>query len=163
MRFRLRALMAAGAMIIVGWMVVAALKWPLKTALFPVVIGIPVFFLSAVELMLCLSPREDGSRERKGSGMPSGEEEQPAPTRKIIGGFLLGVGFFVLILLFSFPVAIPLFVFLYVKVYGKERWGTTLALTAAAWVGFYGLFVSILHIPFGRGLLQMGLKSLGIL
>ena len=31
-------------------------------------------------------------------------------------------GFFILILFFGFTIAIPLFVFLYLKIQGKEKW-----------------------------------------
>lgn len=155
--------MAVGAMVISSYMVITALKWPLKTALFPVAIGIPVFFLALSESVLSLwGKEEDAEKSKMGLGSSQGKEEA-LPARKIIVGFLFGVGFFGLILLFSFPIAIPLFVFLYMKVYGKERWGLSLILTASAWASFYGLFVKALHTPFGKGLFQMALKSLGIL
>ena len=163
MQRRNNALMALGSTVISAYMVITALKWPLKTALFPVAIGIPVFLLAMSELALSLWGKEETVNIPSMSpALPEGEEQE-LPTRKIIFGFLFGVGFFALILLFSFPIAIPLFVFLYMKVYGKERWGITLILTAAAWASFYGLFVMVLHTLFGKGLLQTALKSLGVL
>ncbi len=162
MQRRNNALMALGSILISAYMVITALKWPLKTKLFPLAIGIPVFLLAMSELALSLWGREETvNRSSMTSALPE-EEERELPTRKILFGFLFGVAFFALILLFGFPIAIPLFVFLYMKIYGKERWGITLILTAAAWASFYGLFVMVLHTLFGKGILQVALKSMGI-
>jgi hypothetical protein len=60
-------------------------------------------------------------------------------------------------------VAVPLFMFLYLKPHSKEGWGISLVLTGFAWAVFYGLFIKLLNVPFGQGWVQMGLKALGVL
>jgi len=162
MQVRTRVFMALGAMAVSAWMVIAALKWPLKTALFPVVIGIPVFLMALVEFLFSLYEKQEPAKKGKETLPPSEPREEKLPLRRILFGFLFGVFLFVLILSFGFPIAIPAFVFLYTKVYGEEKWCLSLGLTAAAWVSFYGLFVWLLRLPFEKGLLQQGLKLLGI-
>ena len=61
------------------------------------------------------------------------------------------LGFLALILLFGFPLAVPLFVFLYLKVGGKEGWFLTLLLTALSWLLMEGVFDRLLHLPFAQG------------
>ncbi len=160
MRFSGRTWMSLGTMVIAAWAVIKALSWPLTTALFPVVIGIPVFILAASELFSSLSKRIEVSA--KGAGSKKKESER-IPVSKDVLAFLLILSFFFLILLVGFPIAVPLFVFLYMKVYGREKWGLSAGLAAAAWGGFYGLFVLVSNIHFEEGWIQQGLRALGIL
>jgi hypothetical protein len=72
------------------------------------------------------------------------------------------IGFFFLILLLGFSVALPLMVFLFLKFQAKERWGMSLVLTGSALAFFLGLFVWLLNIPFPAGWMFEGLKRLGL-
>ncbi len=76
--------------------------------------------------------------------------------------FLWILAFFFLTILVGFPIAVPAFVFGYLKVEGKEKWSMTLITTAIAWALFYGLFVRFLNVPFGEGYLQTGLHLIGL-
>ena len=64
------------------------------------------------------------------------------------------LGFFVAIVLLGFPIAVPLFVFLYVKIQGRESWGLSLVFALAVWALFHGLFDRLLHLPFLDGWIQ---------
>lgn len=164
MRFSGRTWMSLGVIVVAVWAVIKALSWPLTTALFPVVIGIPVFILSASELFSSLSKREEPTGDRSVKGAVSKREKsERIPAGKDVLAFLLILSFFLLILLVGFPIAVPLFVFLYMKVYGREKWGLSAGLAAAAWGGFYGLFVLVSNIHFDEGWVQQGLRALGIL
>jgi hypothetical protein len=66
-------------------------------------------------------------------------------------------GFLAAIVLLGFPLAVPLFMLLYLKLQGREGWAVSIALTAAVWALFYGLFDKLLHLPFPAGLLQQWL------
>jgi Tripartite tricarboxylate transporter TctB family len=141
--------LALGVMAVSGYGVVAAAFWPWKAALFPLVIGIPMFVLSAVEALWILL----GSTER-------GEVQdfciaQDLPEPEVLRRSAVAAGwifaFFAAILLLGFPIAVPLFVFLYLKLQGKEGWILSLALAAVAWGFFYGLFDQLLHLPFPQG------------
>lgn len=140
-----------------------AVRWPFQTALFPAVIGTVVFFLSLATLILIVS----GKGESPGKQAPvdrqlSEDVDATTARRATLGAFGWVIGFFALILFIGFPLAIGLFVFCYAKYQGREKWGVALALTFFSWLIFWGLFVRLLHIPFEEGLLQEGLRWLGI-
>ena len=163
MRLSGRTWMSFGMMVIAAWAVIKALKWPLTTALFPVVIGIPVFIFATSELFSSLSKREETTREVSAEDASSKKEKpERLPVDRDLLAFLLILSFFLLVLLVGFPIAVPLFVFFYMKIYGREKWGLSVGLAAVAWAGFYGLFVLVSNIHFGEGWLQQGLRALGI-
>jgi len=164
MTFSGRTWMSLGVMVVAAWGVIKALSWPLTTALFPVVIGIPVFILAASEFISSLSKSEKKDIKPSAKGaVPRKEKTERIPLRKDVLAFLLILSFFFLILLVGFPIAVPLFVFLYMKIYGREKWGLSAGLAAAAWGGFYGLFVLVSNIHFEEGWIQQGLRALGVL
>jgi hypothetical protein len=47
------------------------------------------------------------------------------------------------------PIALPLFVFLYTKLYGGS-WTVALLLTAGTWGFLYGVFEQLLHVPWPK-------------
>jgi hypothetical protein len=63
------------------------------------------------------------------------------------------LGFLVLILLVGFPLAVPIFVFVYLRIAGREPWTLTIVLTAISWLFMEGLFNRFLHLPFPEGLI----------
>jgi hypothetical protein len=153
-------------MIASAYAVIAALKWPMKTALFPIAAGIPVFFMA-----LAVFVREQvGKRADQGTrGDPamdfhlSGSENQDLANRKTVNVVLWMMGFFVLILLVGFPLSVPIFFVAFLRFRSGESWRMTMVLSAVAWVFFYGLFVRLLNIPFMEGWVQRGLGLMNIL
>jgi hypothetical protein len=85
-------------MLIIVWMVSSAFKWSFQFFLFPVVMGIPVFGMAAVELWFSLFE----------GGGSAGEKSFPA--KETLNAFIPIVGFFLLVLLFGFPTSLTLFV-----------------------------------------------------
>ena len=163
MKFSGRAAICLFIMTVSLIAVLNALKWPFQTALFPMVIGTGIFFLSLATLILILA----GKGESLGKQTPIDRQlseavDEVAARRATLGAFGWVFGFFFLIVLLGFPITIPLFVFSYAKFQGKEQWGASLALTFFSWLIFWGLFIRLLHIPFEDGLLQEGLKLFGI-
>lgn len=158
MRWSGKTLMSLSVMAIAGWMVVTSLHWPLRTAIFILAIGIPVFCLAILESCLSLFEKEDACKEAEGADFAFPEEPEPAvANRRTISIFLWILGFFFLIVLIGFPIAVPLFLFLFLKLHG-ETWGISLGLAAAGWVSFYGLFVRLLNLPFLEGWMQGWLR-----
>ena len=141
--------LALGVMAVSGYAVVAAWFWPWKAALFPLVIGIPLFVLSAAEAAWVLF----GKTER--SEVQDFQLTRDVPEREVVRRSATAaawiVGFFAAIVLFGFPVAVPLFVFLYLKQQAGEGWIFSTVFTAAVWAFFYGLFDRLLHLPFPAG------------
>lgn len=128
--------------------VFAAAAWPWKAALFPLVIGIPLFCLAAAEASWTLFGKapvqEGGAKDFQFSiGKETGRRTA------IAAAWILG--FFAAIVLAGFPIAVPLFVFLYLRLQGRESWRVCILMTAAIWGIFYGLFDALLHLPFPAG------------
>ncbi|HEX2332312.1 MAG TPA: tripartite tricarboxylate transporter TctB family protein [Burkholderiales bacterium] len=141
--------LALGVMAVSGYAVVAAWFWPWKAALFPLVIGIPLFMLSAAEAAWVLF----GKTER--GVVQDFQIARDVPEREVVRRSAAAVawivGFFAGIVLFGFALAVPLFVFLYLKLQAKEGWIFSAAFTAGVWAFFYGLFDRLLHLPFPAG------------
>jgi hypothetical protein len=137
--------LSLAVMVVSGAGTIAALDWPLKAKLFPMVIGIPLFCLAAAEVawvLLAKTPEEKKTEDE----VP----QQVARRRSLLGvGWILGL--LASVVLLGFPIAVPLFVFLYLKLQGREGWIFTVVFTAAVWGAFYGLFDSLLHLPFPTG------------
>lgn len=163
MRYSGKTLMSLGSMVIAAWVVITALKWPLRTAIFPIIIGFPVFFMAMAELLLSLSERQRDTKKGSVEGLnPPEMEEHALPIGQTLVAFILLISLLLFIFFFGFPIGVPLFVFLFLKVYGRERWGISIGLAAAAWASLYLLFVRLLDTPFPEGWVQRGLRVLGI-
>lgn len=158
-----KALMGLCLMVISAGVIITALKWPFKTALFPVVIGIPVFFMAMAEFFLGLFGKGESREKTSTVDFKLSESvDQALANQRTISIFLWILGFFFLILLVGFPIAIPIFFILFLKLKGKEGWKTSIGLAAVAWLCFYGLFIWLLHIPFMEGWIIMWIRMLGI-
>jgi hypothetical protein len=137
-----------------GYALYASLHWPFRTALFPRVIAFPLLVLCVIEMVLSVGVVEKG-REGHAVDFEMTTDIDPRTARKrTLAIFSWTVAFLALIVGVGFPLAVPLFVFLYLKVAGKEGWGLTLLLTALSWLFIEGLFDRLLHIPFAPGWLS---------
>jgi hypothetical protein len=134
-------------MIVSAYGVIAAAAWPWKAALFPLVIGIPLFCLAAVEALWGLFGSAAAEGEAREFRLSIGEET--ARRTAVAVGWILA--FFAAIVLLGFPIAVPLFVLLYLKLQGREGWLLSVVMTLAVWGVFYGLFDQLLHLPFPAG------------
>ena len=117
-----------------------------RAGLFPWVIGIPTLLLALVQLAKDLTrPKKDRADH---ADIP------PAVARRrtlsVIGWT---VGCFLAIWLLGFSYAVPLFIFLYLKLAGREGWLMTIAVTFFSWLFFYALFERMLNVPFPDPLL----------
>jgi hypothetical protein len=133
-----RALFSLGLATLAAYAVVAALDWPPKARFFPLVMGIPLLALAAVQFVLDLRGRAAAEAHAD---------------RKVLAVFAWMAGFIVLVLLVGFPIAVPIFVFAYLAVHRAAGWKLAIALAAAAWAFLHLLFERLLHFPFDRGLI----------
>lgn len=133
------ALFSLALALVAGYAVFAAWSFPAKAALFPLVIGIPLFALALAQLALQLRRPETPA------------ESEP---RRVLTAFGWMAGFIALVVLAGFPTAVPIFVFCYLMMQGAAGWGQAIALTAAAWGGFHLLFERLLSFPFDGGLVR---------
>ncbi|HYN11365.1 MAG TPA: tripartite tricarboxylate transporter TctB family protein [Burkholderiales bacterium] len=137
---------------VAAYAVVAALAWPLKAGLFPLVMGIPLLALALVQLGLDL--RDAGG---PAEAAPEGSRGRSAiARRRTLATFAWMGAFIVLVLLLGFPIAVPFFVFCYLRMQSRAGWSLSIALAAAAWGFFHVVFERLLHFPFEAGLLLIG-------
>lgn len=142
-------ILGVAVMLASGAAVVIAMDWPLKARLFPIAIGVPVFCMAAAEVLWGLlrpEARAGALDFRLSDHLPS----KIAVRRTWVAiGWMLG--FLAAIVLVGFPIAVPLLVFFYAKVQGREPWGLSLGLALVVWALFYAVFDRLLHLPFPAG------------
>jgi len=141
--------LALAIMALSGWGVYSALDWPLKAKLFPLVIGIPLFCLAAAELMWAVFGSDEAGQVADFK-LSEGQSRDVVVRRTLVAAGW-AIGFFAAIMLLGFVIAVPLLVFLYIRLQGRESWLFTIVFTAAVWACFYGLFDLLLHLPFPPG------------
>ena len=138
---------------VAGYALYASWSWPFRTALFPRVIALPILLLALIELALSVWSSES-EREGHSVDFQFTDTVEPALARKrTIAITVWTLAFLALILLVGFPLAVPIFVFAYLKIAGREQWPLTLILTAISWLSMEGLFNRLLHLPFPEGLI----------
>jgi TctA family transporter len=125
-----------------------------RAGIFPWVVGVPCLILAvAIFIREVLTTK----RQVNTSGMYQIAEEptiEPIVARQrtfAIGCWI--VGFFLAIWILGFIPASAIATFLYLKFGAGERWPVTLAISAASWLFFFGLFDWALQMPFPRGAL----------
>ena len=147
----LRFILGFAAACIAGYALYASLHWPFKTALFPRVIGFPLLLLALIEMALSIWGVE---REREGHAvdfeLTTAVEPALAQKRTLLICTWI-IGFLVLIIAFGFPLAVPIFVFAYLRIAGREPLTLSFVLTLVSWIFMEGVFDRFLHIPFPEG------------
>jgi hypothetical protein len=145
-------ILGVAVMLAAGAAVVIAMDWPFKAKLFPIAIGVPVFCMAAAEVLWGLLRPE----ARVGTMDFRLSEHLPGKLAARRSGIAIGwmLGFLAGIVLVGFPIAVPLVVFLYAKLQGREPWGLSLGLALGVWGLFYGVFDRLLHLPFPAGWIQ---------
>jgi TRAP-type C4-dicarboxylate transport system permease small subunit len=141
--------LALAIMALSAWGVFSALAWPWKAKLFPLVIGIPLFFLALAEALWVIFGRHDATAAA--DFQLSADQPAEVARRRTLLAAAWMIGFFAAIVLLGFQIAVPLLVALYLRLQGKEGWLFTVVFTAAVWACFYGLFDMLLHLHFPPG------------
>ena len=122
-----------------------------RAALFPWVIGLPSLLLA---IYVFIKDSLQSTREVKAEDAVLWSEPEIDPIVERHRTLAIGcwiVGFFAAIWIFGFVPASALATFLYLKFGAGERWPITLALTAACWLFFFGVFDYGLQLPFPTG------------
>ena len=151
-------------MMIVGVVIIApTLSWPFETALFPLVVGIPLFVLAGIDFCLNFfgvgETKEAFAMDYKLAESKGGKLELIRLFK--IFGWIIGFPFLTVLVGFTFSV--PIYVCLFQKIYGKEKWRVVIISTVVAFAAFYFLFEYLLNMPFSDGLIQIALSKMGIL
>ncbi len=129
-----------------------------RAALFPIIIGIPTLALALLafgqELMKSFRHGGDHSTPLEAES----SLEPPVVRRRTIAISIWTSGFLLAIWLVGFNIAVPVSIFLYLKLGAGEKWPITITLTIFGWLFFYGLFDYFLHVPFPEGTLFLWFK-----
>ena len=145
----------------IGLVVVVALfislDWPVRASIVILLLGSIGIVLTVIQLALDLKTLGRGERN---AARPTFEvaalEHQGRWGSLEIWAWLWGL--FFAIHLIGMPIALPLFVFLYTKLYGGS-WTTALTLAGATWGFLYGVFEQLLHVPWPKPWLGFLLPS----
>jgi hypothetical protein len=81
----------------------------------------------------------------------SGQAPGGGTTKRTLLAIAWLIGFFAAIVLLGYPVAVPLLVFLYLKLQGREGWVVSGVFAGVVWAAFFAVFDRLLHLPFPAG------------
>jgi len=125
-----------------------AKDWPIRASIVILLLGSIGIVLALAQLRLDFkAARAQGAKTLRPTFEVQAIEHQGRWGSLEIWAWLWGL--FFAIRLIGFPVALPLFVFLYVKLYGG-RWLTAIILTAVTWGFLYGIYDHLLSIPWPK-------------
>jgi hypothetical protein len=141
--------------ILIGaYVIYSASHWSFKTGFFPLAVAIPLVILALLHLLLQFF----GAPETAGGPAVEAEfSNEVAPEvarRRVIAIFSWIAGFILLVYLVGFPIAVPVFIFFYLKFYSQENWLWSLGLTGIAWGFFHGVFQRVVRLQFEDGVIQ---------
>lgn len=149
-----RILLSLFFIVVGAYAVHSALRWSFKAALFPLSVSIPLIILAATQLLLELFGKAE-SASGPAMDLDLASDVPPDVARsRVINIFLWVAGFILLVLLFGFPIAVPLFMLAYLRLQSRESWYWSVGLTAGAWGFFYGVFQRLIQMQFEAGMVQ---------
>ena len=145
----------------IGLVVVVALfislDWPVRASIVILLLGSIGIVLTAIQLVFDLKVlRGDRLKATRPTFEVEALEHQGRWGSLEIWAWLWGL--FLAIHLIGMPIALPLFVFLYTKLYGGS-WTAALILAAGTWGFLYGVFEQLLHVPWPKPWLGFLLPS----
>lgn len=158
MKIKPAAIFSFCALVFFCVFVYLAQEWRLQARLYPWAIGIPMLILAIIQVIFDLKgvkakTSDDGAPPTPMDFQFTKDIDPATAKRRAIIMFSWLIGFFGLIYLLGFSIAIPIMMFAYFKLQGGESWVLSISLTIIAWFFFYGLFVKLLTLPFPEGLI----------
>lgn len=165
MKFKPAALFSLIVLIFFCVFVYEAREWRMQARLYPYAIGIPMLIFAIIQFILDLKGvKAKQSADAAPVDFQFAVQTEVSPEqvkRRTITMFSWMFGFFLMIWLLGYVIAIPVMVFSYLKFQSNESWMLSTTLTVIAFVFFYTLFVKLLTLPFPEGLLitRLGLGA----
>ena len=137
-----------------GYVIYTASHWSFKTGFFPLAIAVPLLLLALLHLVLDLFGKPEAQAERVIEAEFSNEVPPAEARRRALVTFSWIALFVALVYLVSFPLAVPLFLFLYLRLQSRVSWSYSTILTGLAWLAFYALFERLIKLQFAPGEMQ---------
>ena len=131
-----------------------ALDWPFKAALFPLSVSIPLLLLAGIQLVQLLVGKEEIIESSAVDLEFSNDVPPEIERQRVISAFAWIGGYIFCVYMIGFPLAVPLFIFFYLRFESDVGWLRTVAATAMTWAVFYALFQRLVHLQFEQGALQ---------
>lgn len=130
-----------------------AKDWPVRASIIILLLGSIGVVLALCQLVLDYNAlRREGGKAARPTFEVEALEHQGRWGSLEIWGWLWAL--FFAIHLIGFLTALPLFVFLYVKLYGGS-WCSALILSGGTWAFLYGIFDQVLHVPWPKPWLSL--------
>jgi hypothetical protein len=127
---------------------IVAKDWPIRASIIILLLGSVGVILACMQVVADFKAlRTEGSKVTRPTFEVQAIEHEGRWGSLEIWAWLWGL--FFAIHLIGFPIALPLFVFLYVKLYGGS-WLTTIILTAVTWGFLYGIYDYLLSVPWPK-------------
>jgi hypothetical protein len=147
-------LFTATIVVVIAVALWASLTWPYEARLLPWIIGVPTIVLCL--LTLALVARRIWSLEPEEQVQLldiQADRDLPGTIVAIRATAMFGwvLGFFGAIWLVGFLPSVPLFIFLYLVVQGREKWWVALVVSVAMSAFMIGVFHFVLRVAWLRG------------
>jgi len=139
---------------VAGYVIYTASHWSFKAGFFPLAIAAPLMVLALLQLILELFGPTEAKAERAAEAEFSREVSVTDSRRRALATFTWIAGFILLVYVVSFPIAVPLFVFLYLKLPSQVNWLRSAVLTAITWIFYHALFERLINLRFEPGWIQ---------
>lgn len=139
---------------IAGYAIYAAAHWSFKTGFFPLAVAIPLMLLALLQLALELFGKPEAIADRLIEAEFSNDVSPAEARRRALVTFSWIALFVLFVYVVGFPLSVPLFLFLYLRLQSKVSWSFSIVLTGLAWSAFYVLFERLLKLPFAPGEVQ---------
>ena len=141
-----------------AWTLWEAREWWFRARLFPWAIGFTGLALALLQLRSDVASL--ARSRRAGIERPKTNGQSALARQRTLGITAWILGFFTVIWLLGFAVAVPLTILLYLKAGARERWPISIALAFLGWLSFYGVFDHLLHVPFPEGQFFVWMKQI---
>ncbi len=152
-----RLLFSLGLVLLLAFLIYVSMGYNQLARLVPLVVLVPGLIAALIqfglEIRAAFAPKKEGSAEESSDeGTSAKLHPQEKFRRELVGiGWLLA--FFVMIAVLGQVIAIPLFVLIFMRFFGRESWRLSIAFAVLCWAFAYGIFVWGLRNELYPGLL----------
>lgn len=155
MRFNGAVIFNIFLVLVFAAVIIVSLGYSYRARLTPLVIGIPGLLVTVITLFFELKKsiiKHDPSDEEQSAAALEKSKNKEKVRKEIIALSWLA-GLFILIYVVGFIIAIPIYLFLYLKVKSDEKLVFSSLFSLITWGALYVFFVLILHIPLYPGII----------